>query len=62
MRKLYEKSELGFALMWIGIYCLGMSVFDAVSVTLGMVIVLCAVAAVYALILLRTLPGNREAK
>ena len=35
MKKLYEKTELGFALMWIGIYCLGMSVFDAVSVALG---------------------------
>lgn len=35
MRKLYEKSELGFALMWIGVYCLGMSVFDAASDALG---------------------------
>ena len=30
MKKLYEKSELGFALVWIGIYCLGMSVFDEI--------------------------------
>lgn len=35
MKKLYEKSELGFALVWIGIYCLGMSVFDEISRALG---------------------------
>ena len=35
MKKLYEKTELGFALVWIGIYCLGMSVFDGISVALG---------------------------
>ncbi len=23
MKKLYEKTEMGFALLWIGIYCLG---------------------------------------
>ena len=27
MKKLYEKSQLTFALVWIGIYCVGMSVF-----------------------------------
>ena len=35
MKKLYEKSELGFALMWIGIYCLGMSIFDGISRSIG---------------------------
>jgi len=35
MKKLYEKSELGFALMWIGIYCVGMSVFDEISRSIG---------------------------
>jgi len=36
MTRLYEKSELGFALVWIGIYCLGMSVFDEISRLIGM--------------------------
>ena len=35
MKKLYEKSELGFALMWIGIYCVGMSIFDGISRSVG---------------------------
>lgn len=35
MKELYEKSELGFALMWIGIYCLGMSIFDGISRSIG---------------------------
>ena len=35
MKKLYEKSELGFALVWIGIYCVGMSVFDEISRGIG---------------------------
>ena len=35
MKKLYDKSELAFALMWIGIYCAGMSVFDEISRRIG---------------------------
>ena len=35
MRKLYDKSELAFALVWIGIYCVGMSVFDEISRSIG---------------------------
>ena len=35
MKKLYEKSELGFALVWIGIYCVGMSIFDEISRSIG---------------------------
>ena len=35
MKKLYGKSELGFALLWIGIYCVGMSVFDEISRSVG---------------------------
>ena len=35
MKKLYEKSELAFALVWIGIYCVGMSVFDEISRGIG---------------------------
>ncbi len=47
MKKLYEKSELGFALMWIGIYCVGMSVCDGLSRTIG---IESCVSAVFALI------------
>ena len=35
MKELYEKSELGFALVWIGIYCVGMSIFDEISRRIG---------------------------
>ena len=35
MKKIYDKSELGFALVWIGIYCVGMSVFDEISRGIG---------------------------
>ena len=35
MKKLYDKSELAFALLWIGIYCVGMSVFDEISRSIG---------------------------
>ena len=31
MKALYNKSELAFALVWIGIYCVGMSIFDEIS-------------------------------
>lgn len=35
MKKFYDKSELCFALAWIGIYCVGMSVFDEISRSIG---------------------------
>lgn len=35
MKKLYEKSPLAFSLVWIGIYCVGMSVFDEISRKIG---------------------------
>lgn len=35
MKKLLDSSPLGFALMWIGIYCVGMSVCDELSRSLG---------------------------
>lgn len=35
MRKIYEKSELYFALLWIGIYVVLMSVADSVSEMIG---------------------------
>ena len=35
MKKLYDKSELTFALVWIGIYCVGMSIFDEISRSTG---------------------------
>lgn len=35
MKKIYEKTELGFALMWIGVYCVFMSLGDSFSQHLG---------------------------
>ena len=35
MREIYEKSELRFALIWIGIYVVLMCVADGVSETIG---------------------------
>ena len=35
MKKLYEKSKLAFALVWIGIYCVGMSIFDEIFRSIG---------------------------
>lgn len=35
MKKLYEKNELGFALMWIGIYLVAMTIGDNVSEIMG---------------------------
>jgi hypothetical protein len=35
MRKLYEKSQIWFAVVWIVAYCVLMSVGDALSATLG---------------------------
>ncbi len=52
MKKLYEKSELGFALVWIGIYCFGMSVFDEISRALGVESIASAAFAVAAVIFL----------
>lgn len=36
MKKLYEKNELYFALLWIGIYVVSMSVMDNLSISMGM--------------------------
>lgn len=35
MKKLYEKSELGFALLWIGVYVVGTSLADEASRIVG---------------------------
>lgn len=35
MRSLYQKSELAFSLVWIGAYCVLMSVADSISVNIG---------------------------
>ena len=35
MKKLYEKNELAFALVWIGIYVAGTSLAEALSETVG---------------------------
>ncbi len=48
MKQLYNKSELGFALVWIGIYCVGMSIFDEISRSIGVENSVAAVSAVAA--------------
>lgn len=35
MKKIYDKNELNFALIWIGIYVVAMSVGDSISGTIG---------------------------
>ncbi|MBQ1264010.1 MAG: CPBP family intramembrane metalloprotease [Oscillospiraceae bacterium] len=35
LKRLYEKNALAFALLWIGVYCVGMSIFDEASRKLG---------------------------
>lgn len=42
MKKLYENSQLGFALGWIGVYVVGFSLADGLSETLGVEKVLTA--------------------
>ena len=46
MRKIYEKSELQFALIWIGIYVVLMSVADSVSNTIGIAKIVTAPACI----------------
>lgn len=36
MKTLYDKSNLGFAIAWIAVYCIFMSVADAVSLNIGL--------------------------
>jgi len=36
MTSLYKKNEICFALLWIGIYCVGMSLFDNLSKVIGL--------------------------
>lgn len=35
MKKLYEKSELAFALMWVALYCVLQSVAEPLNKTIG---------------------------
>ena len=35
MKKLYEKSELAFALMWVALYCVLQSVAELLNKTIG---------------------------
>lgn len=35
MKRFYEQNRLGFALCWIGVYCVGMSIFDGLSRVVG---------------------------
>lgn len=48
MTSLYKKSEIGFALTWIGVYCVGMSVSDNLSKAIGLDNSLSAVFAIAA--------------
>lgn len=48
MKRFYEKSELGFALVWIAVYCVGMSLFDGISRTIGVESIATAVFALAA--------------
>lgn len=52
MKKFYEKTELGFALAWIGIYCVLMSVGDNLSASIGIEkIITLPIAAVLSIVL-----------
>ena len=42
MKKVYDKNELNFALIWIGIYVVLMSVGDSISGTIGIAKILTA--------------------
>lgn len=52
MKKIYDKNELNFALIWIGVYVVLLSVGDSVSETIGIAkIVTAPVCIVLALIM-----------
>ncbi len=60
MKKFYEKSELGFALAWIGIYCAAMSIGDNVSTSIGVEkIITFPTAVVLSVLLFMFLKKNR---
>lgn len=57
MKKIYEKNELGFALMWIGIYCVLQSVANPLNKIIGIQYsasaLLCAVQAIIIFIFIK---------
>lgn len=60
MLKLYKKSELGFSLLWIGVYCVAMSVSDNISADIGIASVISLpVIVILSLILLGFTVKNR---
>ena len=53
MKKLYQRNELWFALLWIGVYVVGFSVADGLSEALGIPkLVTCAVGAALSVVLI----------
>lgn len=59
MRKFYDNTELGFALVWIGIYCVSMSLGDNLSASIGVEkLITFPIAMVLSLILLIFLKKN----
>lgn len=55
MKKLYEKRELTFAIVWIGIYCVLQSLANPLNeITHSFVMVVLIIT--YTLILIKTLP------
>lgn len=59
MKKFYDKTELGFALVWIGIYCVFMSLGDNLSASIGVEkFITFPIAMVLSLILLIFLKKN----
>ena len=60
LKKLYDKSEIGFAVLWIILYCVLMSVGDALSATVGVEkSVTFPIGLLLSLLLLRFLKKNR---
>ena len=59
MRKLYQKDEVWFAVLWIGLYVVGFSLGDGLSEKLGMPKLLtCAVGLVLSAVLFRFVKQN----
>ena len=59
MKKLYQRNELWFALLWIGVYVVGFSVADGLSEALGIPkLVTCAVGAALSVVLIVFVKAN----
>ncbi len=63
MKKLYEKSELTFSIVWIALYCILMSVADGLSEEVGIIkIISLPVALLISVVLLLFIKKNRLAE